>query len=233
MAKVWVDGSEYDAYKQANPDADIVRCEDGIQGNIGRVRNHILEREFARGMDVVLIIDDDLEGIYHYEKKGNNAYEKIRVETEDFEDWVEKNSILAVDIGAKVWGVNNLMDKLYYTHNEPFATRKFVGGFYAFLKGNECWFDDKTNLKEDVDMFAQQLNRYRVVWRLNNHYGLFKQWTNAGGQQTLRSIDRELEACHILRQKWGSDLVKCPRKRDVKKVSDINNSVFKSPIKGV
>lgn len=235
MARVWVDGSEVDAYKSANKgfEDNIIACEDGVQGNVGRVRNHILKKEFERGMDVVIIVDDDLEGIYHYEKVGNNAYEKIKVSADDFADWVEKNSILAVDIGAKVWGLNHLMDKLYYTHNEPFTTRKFIGGFYAFIKGNDLWFDEKTNLKEDVDMFIQQLNKHRVVWRLNNHFGLFKQWTNAGGQQTIRNIDRELEACHILRNKWGSTVIKCPRKKDVKKASEINNSVFKCPIKGV
>ena len=58
-AQVWVDGSEYEAYKKANPKAKIRKCADGIQGNLCRVLNHILDEEFKRGMDVVLILDDN------------------------------------------------------------------------------------------------------------------------------------------------------------------------------
>lgn len=63
FCKIWVDGKEYEDYKRNYPDADIQRCADGVQGNLCRVRNYILRTEFDRGMDAVLIIDDDLIAI--------------------------------------------------------------------------------------------------------------------------------------------------------------------------
>jgi hypothetical protein len=232
-AKVWIDKSDLEAYRTANIgfENNIVVCPDGVQGNLARVRNFILRTEFSQGADVVLLVDDDLEAIYHYEKVGNNAYEKVKLDFLDFEDWVEKNSILAADIGARMWGVNNLMDKLYYNHFEPLSTRKHIGGIAIFLKDNECFYDEQFVLKQDVDMMVQQLNRYRVVWRLNNYFALFKQWTNAGGVQTIRNIQKEIAMVRALRKKWGSDLIVMPEEtNDIKK---FNNSVFKIPIKGV
>lgn len=49
FAKVWVDEGEYDAYKQSYPQADIVACPKGIQGNLCRVRNYILDCELVAG----------------------------------------------------------------------------------------------------------------------------------------------------------------------------------------
>ena len=69
FCKVWVDNKEYDEYIKGNPgfEKNIISCPDGIQGNLCRIRNYILDQEFAKGYDVVLIIDDDMQGIYHFE----------------------------------------------------------------------------------------------------------------------------------------------------------------------
>ena len=67
FCKIWVDNKEYQDYKNNYPKADIISCPDGIQGNLCRIRNYILDEEFKNGYDVVLIIDDDMNGIYHFE----------------------------------------------------------------------------------------------------------------------------------------------------------------------
>lgn len=66
FCRIWVDCKEYEEYKANYPAADIVSCPDGVQGNLCRIRNYILDEEFKRGMDVVLIIDDDLQAIRYY-----------------------------------------------------------------------------------------------------------------------------------------------------------------------
>ena len=63
FCRIYVDPSEAAAYRTANPGADIIECAPGVQGNLCRVRNHILDREFSAGADVVVIIDDDMTGI--------------------------------------------------------------------------------------------------------------------------------------------------------------------------
>ena len=65
--QVWVDCNEYEEYKRNYPKAKIISCPEGIQGNLCRVRNYILKTEFDRGMDVVLILDDDLDCLRRYE----------------------------------------------------------------------------------------------------------------------------------------------------------------------
>lgn len=49
FCKVYVDGKEFDEYKKQNPGATIIKCKDGVQGNVARVRNYILDTEFRGG----------------------------------------------------------------------------------------------------------------------------------------------------------------------------------------
>ena len=66
FTKVYVDNKEYNDYIKENKgfEKNIIKVPDGIQGNLRRIRNYILDEEFKNGADVCLIIDDDLKGIY-------------------------------------------------------------------------------------------------------------------------------------------------------------------------
>lgn len=86
FCRVYVDPSEAAAYRAANPGAAIVECAPDVQGNLCRVRNHILDREFAAGADVVVIIDDDMAEMAYFEG-GKQIH---RLETADFLWFIER-----------------------------------------------------------------------------------------------------------------------------------------------
>lgn len=237
FCRVWVDCNEYEAYKASYPTAEIISCPDGIQGNLCRVRNYILKEEFARGMDVVLIIDDDFRRLERFTVVGDYGYQRTKVETEDFLGFVEKYSIMAMDLGAKFWGVNCGENYYNYIHNTPFNTVCYIGGpFQCFLKGNRCWYDESLPLKEDYDMTLQQLNLERVVLRVNAYHYLCKQSEQKGGCAAYRNREREEEQLKALIRKWGSAIVKIDKSNkggtDAKKRLDYN-PIIKVPIKGV
>ncbi len=204
--RVWVDGSEYDDYKAANPKADIVKCADGVQGNLCRVLNYILDEEFKRGMDVVLILDDDIHYIERWEvnELTGFGYEPYKLNADEVLTMVEKYSILAKDLGAKFWGININQDKYCYKHNQPFSTKSYIGGpFRCHLKGSRCRYDERLFFKDDYDMTLQQLNMERVVLRVNAYHYICEQSTNKGGLAAYRNRDREYEQCDLLIKKWG------------------------------
>ena len=211
FTRIWVDGGEYEDYKRNYPTSDIVRCEDGVQGNLCRVRNHILDREFARGMDVVVIIDDDLWRIsrFDYDREIGYGYNETEVKADEFMTFVEKYSIMAEELGAKFWGVNCNKDMMAYRHCSPFSTRAYIGGpFQAFLKGNRCRYDESLPLKEDYDMTLQQMNLERVVLRVNAYHYTCRQSTMRGGCAAYRNRYKEREQLYALQRKWGSKIVR-------------------------
>lgn len=234
FVKIYVDFSEEDEYKKFNEGIIIIACPKGVQGNVSRIRNYILKQEFDNGADVVVLVDDDLKEMGYWEKG-----KKKKIETDDFIDFVEKHSVLASDIGAKFWGVNVNTDKQVYREYSPFSTLCFVGGpFQAFMKGNECFYDERLFLKEDYDMTIQQINKYRVVLRCNKFFYDCKQSENKGGCAIQRNFDREKLQLELLQKKWGKDIVRndtndrCHKTKKKKTKIDYN-PVIKIPIKGI
>lgn len=136
--RVWVDESEADEYRKNYPKADIVVCPNGVQGNLCRVRNYILDKEFERGMDVVLIVDDDLGKLERFKSSTHSlfGYEREKIEADELLILIEKYSIMAMDMGAYYWGVMCNTDQMSYRHCTPFSTIAYIGGpFQCHIRG--------------------------------------------------------------------------------------------------
>ena len=242
FCKVWVCETEYEAYKAANPghEENIIPCKKGIQGNLCRIRNHILDTEFENGADVVLIIDDDMRSVSYFESAPGDpyGYDKHTVQTDDFLPFIEKYSRMCAEFGFYYWGLNCNIDARSFMQYTPFSTVAYIGGpFQCFLRGNECRYDEALPLKEDYDMTLQNCNRYRGCLRVNKYHYNVKQAEQAGGCATYRNYTREEQQLEALRKKWGSRIVKIDKsnkgKTKKEKVNIDFNPIIKVPIKGV
>lgn len=230
-ARVWVAESEADEYKKENPGAEIVSMPDQVQGNIARVRNYILDH---CDDDAVCIMDDDYSGLFYWENK-----KKHLVTAEMMIPFIKKYTIVAKEWGSRMWGVNVNDDKQVYRTFLPFSTINFVGApFGVFLPENELRYDERLPLKEDYDMTLQQLNKYRVLLRLNKFFYEVKQSEQTGGCAQMRNFHKEMQQVNLLKKKWGSDIVKFDhnnRSHNLKKKKEKFdfNPLIKVPIKGV
>lgn len=238
FCKVYVDGQEYEEYKNKNKGANIIACPDGVQGNLCRVRNYIIKNEFEHGADVVAIVDDDMEGMYIWvgdEKQ--HTLSKKKLKAEDLHGFFEKYSEICKDLGFFFWGGQCNKDAMTYMPFTPFGFSQYIGGpLQVFLKGNECFYDERLPLKEDYDMTLQQCNKYRGCLRVNFLTYNVKQSEQAGGCATYRTMIREKEQFELLRKKWGSAIVKediSNKGRTAKKKMFDYNPIIKVPIKGV
>jgi hypothetical protein len=232
--KLFVDESEYDEYKKYNPEQEIVKLPSGVQGNIARVRNYILDYEFKNKTDAVVMMDDDNKGLF----KWRNAKPQL-VDKDEFFIFIKKYSILAYDWGAVMWGVNINKDKQIYKEFNPFSTVSYVGApFMCFIKDDGTRFDERIPLKEDYDICVQLLNKHRIVLRVNSYYYNTKQSENKGGCAVMRNIDEEKRQFEILQKKWGSKIIhqgasnQNHRGKKVRKIFDYN-PILIVPIKGI
>lgn len=234
FCRVYVAQREYEDYRKNYPGRDIVAAPDDRQGNLCRIRNYILDTEFANGADVVLLVDDDLQGVYFWEGK-----QKHKIPHDSFLGFVEKYSLVCQEWGFKFWGVNINADKQVYREYSPFSTVSYIGGpFQCFLRGNDLRYDERVNLKEDYDMTIQNMNRYRGALRVNKAFYVAKQSEQPGGCASQRNFEKEKEQFNLLQKKWGAEIVSRDRndrshglKR--KKVREDYNPVIKIPIRGI
>lgn len=242
FCKVWVCESEAEAYRAANPgrEENIIPCPKGVQGNLCRIRNYILDREFEDGADVVLLIDDDMRSVTYYESPPGEpfGYMKNKIPGEEFLAFIEHYSRLCKEFGFLFWGVNCNKDALSYDQQRPFNTTAYIGGpFQCFLRGNELRYDEALPLKEDYDMTLQNCLKYRGCLRVNKYHYEVKQAKQAGGCATYRNYEREMEQLEALRRKWGSRIVKIDHSNKGKTKKEKTridfNPIIKIPIKGV
>lgn len=210
-SRIYVDESEADAYRQANGEfGTIVACPKGVQGNLPRVRNYILDQEFrVNGADIVVMMDDDVNhvGLFKPNVETKFGYERTKL-TQDQLDWfVTYGSILCQDLGFGYWGVNYNQDKMNYHHYMPFRFNlPKIGQFMVFIK-DELRFDENLPLKEDYDMAIQQMNKYRGALLITFAYVDADFGELAGGTAIRRNTEREIAQYQKFKKKWGSAIV--------------------------
>ena len=185
---------------------------------------------------MVVIIDDDMTEMAYFEG-GKQIH---RLETADFLWFIERYSVVARELGSYFWGVNVNPDPQCYRDCSPFSTVSYVGGpFQVFLSGGECRYDERLPLKEDYDMTLQQLNRYRVVLRVNKFFYRVKQSEQAGGCAAYRNLVEERQQLEFLRKKWGTRIVRydtVDRNHKTTKKRGVTfdyNPVIRPPIRGI
>lgn len=237
--KVWVAEREYEDYIKANPDhiENIIAVPNEVQGNLCRIRNYILDKELAEN-DAVLLVDDDLHAVGHFEPVGMYGYKDIILTEEELYKMLEHYSGLCDEWGFKFWGVMCNYDALSYRHSTPFSTVSYIGGpFQCFLKGNSLRYDERLPLKEDYDMTLQNCEKYRGCLRVNKYHYDCKQSQQSGGCATYRNYEREMQQLEMLQKKWGKHIVKIDnvinqnQKKQAKKID--YNPIIHIPIRGV
>jgi hypothetical protein len=199
-AKIYVDEREATAYRKNYPKADIVAVASKYQGNLCRIRNKILD---DHPNSVVCIVDDDLQHVSYFER---NVRRRINTEAE-FKAFLYKYTVMALDMGVRLWGINVNCDKQCYREYTPFSFTSYIGGPFMVHIRPELRFDERLPLKEDYDFTLQNLNKYRRILRINKFYYIAKQVKQAGGCAAYRTMDREKEQLKMLQAKWGAHII--------------------------
>lgn len=230
--KIYVSNDEYNDYKQNNPTSNIIGVDPKYQGNLCRIRNKILDDHQG---NIVCIIDDDLKYVGYYENR-----KIIKIENEnDFFSFLYKYSVLALDFGVKLWGINVNPDKQCYREYTPFSLTSYIGGPFMVHIDTTLRFDERLPLKEDYDFTLQNLNKYRKALRINKYFYNVKQCEQIGGCSNYRNLENEKNQLLLLQKKWGKKIVKTEKltsnkshKSKKKKNFDIN-PIIVVPILGI
>lgn len=235
---VFVDGSEVEDYRAENTGARIVPVPDGVQGNLCRVRNHILDVMFEDGADAVVLLDDDYDYVGEFvDRLPRMGWDRRKLDEDELFQLCEDAAELADGFGVKMFGVNcvGTMPNSYM-RNRPFSLTTYLGGpFQGFLR-NPLRYDEDLYLKEDYDMCLQQAREYGGLLRLNYAFTISDQACKnrtklkAGGCSMQRNTLEERRQFERLQAKWGPDVVRTDK--GSKRGFDYN-PIIRIPIQGV
>ena len=227
-ALVFVDTSEAERYRETNKGAEIIAVPSGVQGNLCRIRNYILDYCFNKEAYAVVIMDDDINCFYKVGENDKHSLKFNKIAGDEFMFVVQTIANIADNVGAKMFGLNpNSSDGLSFRETQPFTFINYIGGPFQGFLNNTIRYDERLSLKEDYDMTLQHLLKYRRVVRCEFVRYLAKMHENKGGCAEMRDVDVENEQFNLLQRKWGKNIV---RRDKSSKGHDIN-PLLKIPLK--
>lgn len=219
-AIMYVSPQDYPDYIKANKKYEdrIVEVPDGVQGKgKGRVMNWLLDNMWEEDTDAVIILDDDITCMMAH-SKDNKDY---KIDEEKFYQICEDYTILGKDWGCGMFSFGLNSDRLAYCEFAPFRTHSYMtGALQGFIKNDGLRYDEVLTLKEDVDMFLQQLKAYKKALRIDKYYFNVKAFEGVGGCQAFRSSEEEKKQFKLMQKKWGADIIR-PNKPTAIKSSNI------------
>ncbi len=221
-AKMYVSPQDYDDYVRLNPQHKdrIIKVPDGVQGKgKGRAMNYLLDTLWTDDVDGIMILDDDVSTLMAHSINGTK--EDYKVDEELFYQLCEDFTLLAKEWGCGMWSFGLNSDRFSYIPYSPFKTHSYLdGGLQGFCKKDNLRYDEELTVKEDVDMFLQQLQKYHKALRCDKYYWKKKSFEGNGGSNEFRVGDTEKEQFKMMQKKWGKNIIR-PNKPTAEKSSSI------------
>lgn len=211
---------EWDYYADVADDPYGHIMPDDLKGNMAKVRNWILDNAEE---DVVIMIDDDVKGLYRVEDR---KWEQLSLEEvkEKCQQWAQE----AYHLGTPLFGVNTNNDRGSYREYSPISfLSPILGSFFGIIKeGNDIRFDERLSLNEDFDYYLQVIRKHHKALRWNKYHYKAAHIKGLGGCCSYRTTEEEKRQAEIMLRKWGSDVVRYNFARST-------NPIIKTPIRGI
>ena len=232
-SKIYVSKEDYENYIKGNENLEdrLVVVPDGVQGNgKGICINWILDNEWDEKTDAIIMMDDDIEGIYWFNSNGKDR----KLEEDDFYELCEKHTLLAKELGVGCWcfGTGGT-DRLLHESFTPFNLKKVgTDQFMCYVENDGIRYDERFLTSEGFDYQLQSIQKYKRIFRDNRYYVIHMQWKNKGGYQDIR-IDGDMTDVkyrNLMRKKWGR-IIQVSKKQKEGKIKC--GYTIKVPIKGV
>ena len=184
-AKIYVSPQDYPNYIKHNAKhADrIIEVPDGVQGKgKAHAMNYLLDVLWKPEVDAVIFIDDDVSKLMAHVKNGKD----IEKSEEDFYENAENNCRIAKEWGCGMWSFNLNSDPMTYDEFKPFRLHAYLdGGCQGIVQDDGLRYDEVLTVKEDVDMFLQQIQKYHKALRVEKYYLKKRSFEGAGGSQAF------------------------------------------------
>lgn len=185
---------------------------DGVQGNIARVRNYILNYARDEKIEKFAMCDDDISKVYKYDSGLKSRIKEM--DPVDYDYIIDRFSdVFYQKENCVGWSMNETSQPRHYKGEIGCNNACFMSGTFSIYFTDRITFDfdENLSLKEDYDFTLQALTNGKVIYKFRGLFYLPERVTaglkNFGGCSTYRTSEREMEQVKLMKEKWG-DLIK-------------------------
>ena len=191
----------------------VISIPDKLDGSVSRKRNAVLdiiEKEHP-GMNACMVDDDMrflMEKKYREQKHGDDAMEHI-----------DRLLSMSDEGGFYFGGFDYSEDNLKLKDYQPFSFKKPIFQLITVRADDGIRYDERLRINEDVDFWAQKMNKHRKLMKDNRYVGVFFGKDGGKGSTIGYDVKDQQKYAQQLNQKWGGEIMKWDRKRFVFRIS--------------
>ena len=182
---------------------------DGIQGNIARVRNYILNYARDEKIEKFAMCDDDISKVNKYDSSLKGR--KKEMNPVDYDYIIDRFSdVFYQKENCVGWSMNETDEPINYKGEIECNNACFMSGTFSvyFTDRITFEFDERLSLKEDYDFTLQALTNGKTIFKFKGLFYLPERITsglkNFGGCSTYRTNEKEMEQIQLMKDKWGN-----------------------------
>jgi len=200
---IFVVEEEYNKYKEALPNLNIIIGEKGCVNQ----RNFI--RKYFNEGDYIISLDDDIENIQYI--SFNEFYD-----IDNLEDFFKYNYEFMKDINVNIWGIYPVYNKLFMDKQKEHISTGLnflIGHLYGFINRKDSYYDLDCNVMHDYENSLKHYLKDGRIIRLNNVACKTKMYAKGGiGNKNDRYEDMENDVMFLMSK--YPDMVVPKKKRD-------------------
>lgn len=203
---LFMDKEDFDIYSKKY---NCFLLPDGIQGNIARVRNFILNYAKEQKYDSFIMCDDDISKFYKYDS--NVGARRREINAFEFDYILNKfDSLFFENRKCIGWTIAETEQPRDYKGRVDCNNACFMSGTFSVYFPERIFFefDENLPLKEDYDFTLQALTNGKIIYRFKGLSYKPERITsnikNFGGCSTYRTKERENQQIELMKKKWGN-----------------------------
>jgi len=152
------------------------------EGRLAKKRNWILDNCFTKDLDFIVMMDDDVEGIYFM--LGENPE---RISEENYGQIFEETYLLAETVGAPAFGFSNTINirNMIGKRMNPISFHSLFSEVCIGFLDRGFRYDEKVNIRVDVELLCRMLYQKGILCK-NGFYGIREIVTYGAGSGGLR-----------------------------------------------
>lgn len=198
-----VQEQEYEAYRSSlqGTSATIVTHPNLV--GLSVTLNWILDNVRAPEDDCIVVMDDDVVGLYPLMEL---PLRKI-TDPDHCLEVLASSYQLARELGSAVWGYQISLNPMRRDTQEPFRLRGWASNCAMGIIDPELRFDERLTVALDKDICLRSIERTGFAL-IDLRYRFDAPYNQAGGMSATRTLERTRQSARILQEKWGPAIVK-------------------------
>lgn len=156
---------------------------DQVSGNMGRVRNYILDNIDCKK---IVMVDDDISRVGYFENAARYELGKSKIQR-----FIKNGFGMAEALSIKLWGINLQDDLKFYREYNPISFLLPVLGTFSCIIKSGIRYDERLGLNEDYDFFLQNIHKHKKVLRFNKYNYTAGHLDEKGGCGAYRLLKEE------------------------------------------